>query len=46
MVDAKDSKSVRALFERVGEIDHLVWTSGDGLRLGFPNMDLEANKGT
>ena len=45
VVDAKDSKNVKALFERVGEVDHLVWTSGDSLRLGFPNMDLDANKG-
>ncbi|KAL5489721.1 hypothetical protein ACEPAI_4553 [Sanghuangporus weigelae] len=44
VVDAKDTKSVRALLERVGEIDHLVWTSGEGLRVGFPNLDLEANR--
>lgn len=45
IVDAKDSASVKALFARVGEVDHLVWTSGDSLRLGFPNMDLDKNKG-
>ncbi|KAL5532540.1 hypothetical protein ACEPAF_4314 [Sanghuangporus sanghuang] len=44
VVDAKDTKIVRALLERVGEIDHLVWTSGEALRVGFPNLDLEANK--
>lgn len=45
IVDAKDSASVKALFARVGEVDHLVWTSGDSLRLGFPDMDLDKNKG-
>ncbi|OCB86113.1 NAD-binding protein [Sanghuangporus baumii] len=29
VVDARDSASVKALLERVGEVDHLVWTSGD-----------------
>ncbi len=28
VVDASNSEEVRALFSRVGEIDHLVWTSG------------------
>ncbi|KAL5519705.1 hypothetical protein ACEPAG_1365 [Sanghuangporus baumii] len=44
-VDAKDSKSVKDLLGRVGEIDHLVWTSGDSLRTSFPDIDLDANKG-
>ncbi|KAL5489714.1 hypothetical protein ACEPAI_4546 [Sanghuangporus weigelae] len=44
VVDARDSVSVKALLERVGEVDHLVWTSGDALRLSFPNIDLDANK--
>ncbi|KAL5511060.1 hypothetical protein ACEPAH_4275 [Sanghuangporus vaninii] len=44
VADASDTKIVRALLERVGEIDHLVWTSGETLRVGFPNIDLEANK--
>ncbi|KAL5524400.1 hypothetical protein ACEPAF_9540 [Sanghuangporus sanghuang] len=44
VVDARDSKSVKELLERVGEIDHLVWTSGDSLRTSFPDMDLDANK--
>ena len=43
-LDAHDLASVRALCERVGEVDHFVWTAGDRLRLGFP-MDLEANRG-
>ncbi|EKM59336.1 uncharacterized protein PHACADRAFT_249761 [Phanerochaete carnosa HHB-10118-sp] len=35
-LDAHDLASVRAFCDRVGEIDHLVWTSGDPLRVGFP----------
>lgn len=44
VVDAKDSASVVAFMERVGEVDHFIWSSGDGLRLGFPNVDLDKNK--
>ncbi|KAL5489725.1 hypothetical protein ACEPAI_4557 [Sanghuangporus weigelae] len=44
VVDAKDSKNVKDLLGRVGEIDHLVWTSGDSLRTSFPDVDLDANK--
>ncbi|EJD02503.1 short-chain dehydrogenase/reductase SDR [Fomitiporia mediterranea MF3/22] len=44
IVDEKDSASIRALFARVGEVDHLVWRSGDRLRLGFPRIDLDENK--
>ena len=44
VVDAGDSASVKALLARVGEIDHLVWTSGDSLRTKFPEADLETNK--
>ncbi|KAL5511057.1 hypothetical protein ACEPAH_4272 [Sanghuangporus vaninii] len=44
VVDARDSKNVKELLERVGEIDHLVWTSGDSLRTSFPDMDLDAQK--
>lgn len=45
IVDAKNGDSVRELVRRVGEIDHLVWTSGDPLRLGFHGADLEKNRG-
>ena len=45
-IDAKNSKSVKDFIQGVGEIDHLVWTSGDSLRLGFPNMDLDEQRGT
>jgi len=42
MVDAKDTDSVKAFFENLGEIDHLVWTSGDTLR--FDGKGLVAGK--
>ena len=41
VVDAKKSEEVRSLMERVGEIDHLVWTCGDSR--GSPRQDLHAN---
>ena len=45
VVNAKDSASVKDLVARVGEVDHLVWTSGDPLRLGFQGIDLDKNRG-
>jgi NAD(P)-dependent dehydrogenase (short-subunit alcohol dehydrogenase family) len=45
-VDSTVSKEVRALLERVGEIDHLVYTSGGNLKLGFPDIDLDTQRGT
>ena len=46
IVNAKDSASVKAFFAGLGEIDHLVWSSGDPLRLGYSEMDLDANRGS
>jgi NAD(P)-dependent dehydrogenase (short-subunit alcohol dehydrogenase family) len=28
-LDAKDFAAIRAFFDKIGEVDHLVWTSGD-----------------
>ncbi|KAF8575315.1 NAD-binding protein [Ramaria rubella] len=44
VVDATDHAALKAFVERVGEMDHIVWTSGDGLirKLDFPNVDVEA----
>lgn len=43
--NAKDSQSIEALSSEVGEIDHLVWTSGDkGITPGFKNADIESFK--
>jgi len=44
VVDARDTASVKALVERAGAIDHLIWTSGDPLRLNFTEIDLAKNK--
>lgn len=45
-LDAHDLASVRAFCERVGEVDHFVWTSGDPLRVGFPQtLSLDENRG-
>ncbi|KAF8575318.1 NAD-binding protein [Ramaria rubella] len=45
VVDATDHAALKAFVERVGEMDHIVWTSGDGLKLGFPDVDVEALQG-
>lgn len=45
VVDASKLVEVTKLVERVGEIDHLVWTSGEGLRLDFPKYNLDEHKG-
>ena len=37
VVDAKVGKEIKALMERVGEVDHVVWTSGDTFgKMAFP----------
>jgi NAD(P)-dependent dehydrogenase (short-subunit alcohol dehydrogenase family) len=45
IVDAKSGDNVRNLMSRVGEIDHLVWTSGDGLAVVLEGAELEKSKG-
>jgi len=47
VVDASKSEEVKALFARVGEIDHLIWTSGAGIsdsRRGFKEIDLDSKR--
>lgn len=34
VVDGKDTESVKAFFAKLGEVDHLVWTSGEKLHFG------------
>jgi NAD(P)-dependent dehydrogenase (short-subunit alcohol dehydrogenase family) len=46
IVDAKSGDSVKDLTNRVGEIDHLIWTSGDGLPLSLEGIGLEEKKRT
>ena len=43
-LDALNAGSIKEFFEKTGSMDHLVWTSGDRLRMGFPNLDLESVK--
>jgi NAD(P)-dependent dehydrogenase (short-subunit alcohol dehydrogenase family) len=44
VVDVTDSKALKDFMARIGEIDHLVWTSRDKLKLDFPVVDLESMK--
>lgn len=43
IVDAKDRQTIRNLMSRVGEIDHLVWTSGKVVSMDFPKTDLDSD---
>ena len=45
VLDVRSVKDVHEFFGKIGEFDHLVWTSGDPLRLSFPNVDLDTQKG-
>ena len=45
VLDAKDLHAVGAFIDGIGEFDHLVWTSGDNLRSGLKDIDLETQKG-
>ncbi|KAF8578199.1 short-chain dehydrogenase/reductase SDR [Ramaria rubella] len=41
-VDVTDRTALKEFVLRMGEVDHIVWTSGDSLKLGFPNLDVES----
>lgn len=45
VLDAKDMRAVEDFMTNVGEIDHLVWTSGESVKPGFKDVDLETRKG-
>lgn len=45
IMDARDLHAIETFFNDIGEIDHLVWTSGDKLRPGFKDIDVEKYKG-
>jgi len=45
VVDATDVAELREFVKRIGEVDHVVWTSGDLFNLWFPNIDVESSKG-
>jgi NAD(P)-dependent dehydrogenase (short-subunit alcohol dehydrogenase family) len=40
--NARDSQSIRDLMSRVGEIDHLVWTSAKLIAPDYPKTDLDS----
>ena len=44
-VDGKDLSAIKTLFGKIGEVDHVVWTSGVKLRLGFKDVDLDKQRG-
>lgn len=44
VVDATDIVALKEVVTRIGEVDHIVWTSGDQLKIGFPDVDLETVK--
>lgn len=39
VIDGSDSDSIKALFEKLGEIEHLVWTSGPPPRFGEKGLE-------
>ncbi|GJJ14626.1 hypothetical protein Clacol_008892 [Clathrus columnatus] len=43
-VNAKDEEALKALLEEVGQVDHVVWTSGDPLAFTFPDVTMEVAK--
>lgn len=45
-LDVVNSEDVKKFFAEIGEVDHVVFTSGDRLRLGFKGVELEALKGS
>lgn len=42
IVDGKDASSIKTFLDKAGEIDHLVWTSGDALN--YVGQDFEAHR--
>lgn len=43
-VDATDSEALKKFVQQIGEVDHIIWSSGDTLPLGFPNIDYDFMK--
>lgn len=42
--DGKDEAAIIALLNEVGEMDHIVWTSGDKITCLFPEVELKDAK--
>lgn len=46
VVDLKDTQAIRTFFDKIGEIDHLIITSGNiSLQFGFRDEDLDKFRG-
>lgn len=45
-LDVGSAEDVKKFFKKIGEIDHVVYTSGDALKLGFKDVDLGTLKET
>lgn len=45
VLDGRDAGKVQAFVKDAGEIDHLVWTSRDTLRTGFPDIEVDKLRG-
>ena len=45
VIDGKSSTSIESFFAKVGEIDHLVWSSGDGVPLGVEAEEAKGERG-
>lgn len=43
-VDATDTEALKKFVQQIGEVDHIIWTSGNRLPLGFPNVDYDFMK--
>ncbi|GJJ14165.1 hypothetical protein Clacol_008425 [Clathrus columnatus] len=46
VVDVTDAEALKSFLNQIGEVDHVIWSSGDRLPLGFPNLELDAMKST
>jgi len=44
-VNVKDEGALKKLLQDIGEVDHIIWSSGDSLPLNWMDMNLEAMKG-
>lgn len=43
--DAKSEAAIKGVLEEVGEVDHIVWTSGDAIQCFFPETEIKEAKG-
>lgn len=43
-VNVADTNALKTFVQQIGEVDHIIWTCGDKLPLGFPSIDDEFMK--